>query len=145
MSSHLACLLGHCLESNKQKTGGNCSWHDFASSILTSRISALCLYGAIQLCTKHMAEFLVSLELSPSPKQMANLYVRHFFYKLIYHNLYHTDCIISICNKTNTNLLHTNLLHSILSKNELVIQIVVHQFVYKTTTKKRDVIPNTII
>jgi hypothetical protein len=42
---HLACLLQDCLASNEQKTGGNCSWHDFASSILTSRISALCLYG----------------------------------------------------------------------------------------------------
>jgi hypothetical protein len=30
----------------------------------------LCLYGAIYLCTKHMVEFLVSSESSPSPKQM---------------------------------------------------------------------------
>jgi hypothetical protein len=28
------------------------------------------LYGAIQLCTKHMAGFPASLELSPSPEQM---------------------------------------------------------------------------
>ncbi len=35
-----------------------------------SGISTLCLYGAIQLCTKHMAGFLASLELSPSPEQM---------------------------------------------------------------------------
>jgi hypothetical protein len=70
MSSHLACSSQHCLMSNKRKMGKHCSWHDFASSILTSRISALCLYGAIQLCTKHMAGFPASLELSPSPEQM---------------------------------------------------------------------------
>jgi hypothetical protein len=35
-----------------------------------SRISTLCLYGTIQLCTKHMAGFLASLESSPSPEQM---------------------------------------------------------------------------
>ena len=46
------------------------------------------------------------------------------------------DCIISICNKTNTNLLRTNLLHSILCKIGHVIKIVVHQFVRKTTAKK---------
>jgi hypothetical protein len=40
------------------------------SSILTSWISALCLYGAIKLCTKHMVGFLVSLDLSPSLEQM---------------------------------------------------------------------------
>jgi hypothetical protein len=34
-----------------------------------SRISTLCLYSAIQLCTKHMAGFLASLELSPRPEQ----------------------------------------------------------------------------
>jgi hypothetical protein len=45
-------------------------WHDFASSILMSRISALCLYDAIQLCTKHLAGFMASSELSPSPEQM---------------------------------------------------------------------------
>jgi hypothetical protein len=35
-----------------------------------SKISVLCLYGAIQLCIKHMAGFVVSLELSPSLEQM---------------------------------------------------------------------------
>jgi hypothetical protein len=70
MSLHLAFSLRHCLVSNKQKIGGNHSWHDFALSILTSRISILCLYGAIQLCTKHMAGFLASLELGPSPKPL---------------------------------------------------------------------------
>jgi hypothetical protein len=50
--------------------GRNCSWHDFASSILTSGISALCLCGAIQLCSKHMVGFLASLELSLSLEQM---------------------------------------------------------------------------
>jgi hypothetical protein len=50
--------------------GGNCSWHDFASSILTSGIAALCLYGAIQLCTKHMAGFPANLESSPSQVRM---------------------------------------------------------------------------
>jgi hypothetical protein len=35
-----------------------------------SMISPLCLYGAIQLCTKHIAGFPVSLESSPSPVQM---------------------------------------------------------------------------
>jgi hypothetical protein len=70
MSSHSACSSQHCLANNKQKTGRNCSWHDLGSSILTSGISALCLYDAIQLCTKHMAGFLASLELSLSPEQM---------------------------------------------------------------------------
>jgi hypothetical protein len=50
--------------------GGNCSWHDFASSILTSGISDLRFYSAIQLCTKHMTGFPASLELSPNPEQM---------------------------------------------------------------------------
>ncbi len=50
--------------------------------------------------------------------------------------MYEIDCIISICNKSNTNSLHTNSLHSILHKIEHVIQIVVHQFVHKTTAKK---------
>jgi hypothetical protein len=35
-----------------------------------SGISTLCLYGAIQLCTKHMAGFPASSESSPSPEQM---------------------------------------------------------------------------
>ncbi len=30
----------------------------------------MCLYGAIQLCTNHMAGFGASLELSPSPEQI---------------------------------------------------------------------------
>jgi hypothetical protein len=68
-SLHSACLLHACLASGEWKTGGNCSWHDFVSSILTSGISALCLYGAIHLCTKHMAGFLASSESSPSPEQ----------------------------------------------------------------------------
>jgi hypothetical protein len=70
MSSHLACLSRHCLASNEQKTGGNCSWHAFLSSILSSGISTLCLYGAILLCTKHMAGFPASSESSPSLEQM---------------------------------------------------------------------------
>ncbi len=48
-----------------------------------------------------------------------------------------TNCIRSICPKTNTNLLHTNSLHSILHKIGQVIQIVVHQFVRKTSAKKK--------
>jgi hypothetical protein len=64
------CLPQHYLASNEWKTGGNCSWNDFASSMLASWISALCFYDAIQLCTKHMAGFLASLELSLSPEQM---------------------------------------------------------------------------
>jgi hypothetical protein len=54
-----------------------------------------------------------------------------------------SNCIRSICTKTNTNLLYTNLIHSILRKNwtilhEIgqVIQIVVHQFVRKTSAEK---------
>jgi hypothetical protein len=54
-----------------------------------------------------------------------------------------SNCIRSICTKTNTNLLHTNLIHSIWHKNQMisrkighVIQIVVHQFVRKTSAKK---------
>ncbi len=35
-----------------------------------SRIAALCLFGAIYLCTKHMAGFLASSESSLSPEQM---------------------------------------------------------------------------
>jgi hypothetical protein len=55
-----------------------------------------------------------------------------------------SNCIRSICTKTNTNLLHTNLLHLISRKNRMilckiehVIHIVVHQFVRKTSTKKK--------
>ncbi len=69
-SSHSACSSHACLASNERKKGRNRSWHDFTSSILTSGISALCLYGAIHLCNKHMAGFLVSSELSPSPERM---------------------------------------------------------------------------
>ncbi len=54
-----------------------------------------------------------------------------------------SNCIRSICTKTNTNLIHTNSIHSILRKNQTilhkigqVIQIVVHQFVRKMSTKK---------
>ncbi len=54
-----------------------------------------------------------------------------------------SNCISSICTKTNTNLLHTNLIHSISHKTHTilrkighVIQIVVHQFVHKTSAKK---------
>ena len=46
--------------------------------------------------------------------------------------MYYTDCIMSICNKTNTNSLH-----SILRKIGHVIQIVVHQFVHKAGAKKK--------
>jgi hypothetical protein len=49
-----------------------------------------------------------------------------------------SNCIRSICTKTNTNSLHTNSIHSFLRKNWMisrkighVIQIVVHQFVHK--------------
>ncbi len=48
-----------------------------------------------------------------------------------------SNCIRSIRTKTNTNLLHTNWLHSILRKIGHVIQIVVHQFVHKTSAKKK--------
>ncbi len=64
-------MLNVALSCKRQaETGRNCSWHDFASSILTSGIPALCLYGAIQLCTKHMAGFLASSESSPSLERM---------------------------------------------------------------------------
>jgi hypothetical protein len=50
----------------------------------------------------------------------------------------------SICTKTNTNLLHTKSIHSIPRKNWTisrkigqVIQIVVHQFVRKTSPEKK--------
>jgi hypothetical protein len=53
-------------------------------------------------------------------------------------------CIRSIGTKTNTHLLHTNLVHSILRKNRTILrkighvmQIVVHQFVRKTSAKKK--------
>jgi hypothetical protein len=45
--------------------------------------------------------------------------------------------IRSIPTKTNTNPLHTNSIHSILLKIGHVIQIVVHQFVHKTSAKKK--------
>ncbi len=55
----------------------------------------------------------------------------------------HSNYIRSICTKTNTNSLHTNSIHSISRKNWTisrkighVIQIVVHQFVRKTSTEK---------
>ncbi len=56
---------------------------------------------------------------------------------IIQYNLYYTNCILLICNKTNTKLLLTNLLHSISDKIGHVIQIVVHQFVGKTIAKKK--------
>ncbi len=48
-----------------------------------------------------------------------------------------SNCIRSICTKPNTNLLHTNSIHSILHKIGQVIQIVVHQFVHKTSAEKK--------
>jgi hypothetical protein len=50
-----------------------------------------------------------------------------------------SNCIRSVCTKTNTNLLHENSLHSISHKIGHVIQIVVHQFVHKTSAKKKSV------
>ncbi len=47
-----------------------------------------------------------------------------------------SNCIRSICTKTNTNLLRANSLHSILHKIGHVIQIVVHQFVHKMSAEK---------
>ncbi len=54
-----------------------------------------------------------------------------------------SNCIRSISTKTNTNLLLTNLIHSISRKNQTilhkighVLQIVVHQFVCKTSAEK---------
>jgi hypothetical protein len=48
----------------------------------------------------------------------------------------YTNCIRSICTKLDTNSLHTNSLHSISRKIGHVIQIVVHRFVHKTSSKK---------
>jgi hypothetical protein len=53
-----------------------------------------------------------------------------------------SNCIRSFCTKTNTNSLHTNSLHSISRKIGHVIQIVVHQFVNKTSAKKNQVCKN---
>ncbi len=79
------------------------------------------------------------------------IYVRlsNFYAKLNVSNLYvlvlvqvdliqfeFSNCIRSICTKTNTNLLHTNSLHSISCKIGHIIQIVVHQFVRKTSAEK---------
>jgi hypothetical protein len=47
-----------------------------------------------------------------------------------------SNCIRSICTKTNTNPLHTNSIHSGLHKIGHVIQIVVHQFVHKMSAEK---------
>jgi hypothetical protein len=54
-----------------------------------------------------------------------------------------SNCIRSICTKTNTHSLYTNSIHSILCKNRTilrkighVIQIVVHQIVCKMSAKK---------
>jgi hypothetical protein len=69
--------------------GKNCSWHDFASSILMSKISTLCLYGAIQLCIKHMAGFPASLELSPDSKHME--FCRNFWVNGILQESYLAD------------------------------------------------------
>ncbi len=62
-----------------------------------------------------------------------------------------SNCIRSICTKTNTISLHTNSIHSILHKNRTisrkirqVIQIVVHQFEHKTSTKKNLVCKKSI-
>ena len=52
-----------------------------------------------------------------------------------------SNCIKSICTKTNTNLLHTNSIHSILRKIRHVIQIVVHQFEWKMSAK---IIPQSV-
>ncbi len=56
----------------------------------------------------------------------------------------YSNCIRSICTKTNTSLLHANSIYSILCKNRTisrkirqVIQIVVHQCVCKTSAKKK--------
>ena len=69
---------------------------------------------------------------------MIQIVLDQFVLKLI-----NSNCIRSICTKTNTNSLHTNLIHSISRKNWTisrkigqVIQIVVHQFVRKTSTEK---------
>jgi hypothetical protein len=55
-----------------------------------------------------------------------------------------SNCIRSICTKTNTNSIHAYSIHSILRKNQTilrkigqVIQIVVHQFVRKTSAEKK--------
>jgi hypothetical protein len=55
-----------------------------------------------------------------------------------------SNCIRSICTKTNTNLLHTDLIHSILRKNWTILrkighatQIVVHQFALETSVEKK--------
>ncbi len=47
-----------------------------------------------------------------------------------------SNCIRSIWTKINTNSLHTNSIHSISHKIRQVIQIVVHQFVRKTSAEK---------
>ncbi len=47
-----------------------------------------------------------------------------------------SNCIRSICTKTNTHSLHTNLSHSISRQIGHVIQIVVHQFVRLSSAKK---------
>ncbi len=47
-----------------------------------------------------------------------------------------SKCIRLICTKTNTNLLHTNSIHKISRKIGHIIQIVVHQFVRKTSAEK---------
>ncbi len=46
----------------------------------------------------------------------------------------HSNCISSTLTKTNTNSLHLRLIHSISCKIGHAIQIVVHQFVRKTTS-----------
>ncbi len=90
----------------------------------------------------------------PGDKGGSIFFVKNFFgarfkYKLVYYNLFHlsdftqhfSNCIRSIWSKTNTKLLHTNSIHSILHKIGHVIQIVVHQFVHKTSAKKN---PNPV-
>ena len=47
----------------------------------------------------------------------------------------HSNCISSTWTKTNTNLLYSNSIYSISRKIWHVIQIVVHQFVCKTSAE----------
>ncbi len=62
-----------------------------------------------------------------------SLVIVHYFAK------YLSDCYWTFFPKTNTHLIHTIFLHSIARKIRHLIQIVVHQFERKTTTKNNSV------
>ena len=93
--------------------------------------------GVLQFVSR--VQFYAKLSNFYAKLNVSNLYVTKFVLVLVQTDLIqfeNSNHIRSICTKTNTNSLHTNLMHSILRNIGHVIQIVVHQFVCKTSTHK---------